>query len=46
MARLTAILEQSAYPEVRAVYDRVKTGFGKLLKSFSVDAIHPAIFGA
>lgn len=44
MARLEAVSEQSASPEVRSVYDRVKARFGKLVEPVSVTAAHPEIF--
>jgi AhpD family alkylhydroperoxidase len=46
MARIAALPEQSASPEIRAVYDRVKMKFGKLLEPLTVAANHPEIFKA
>lgn len=46
MARLNSVSDQSASPDVRAVYDRVKNRFGKLLEPVTIAAIHPDIFKA
>lgn len=46
MARLNPVSDQSASDDVRAVYDRVKTRFGKLLEPVTIAAIHPDIFKA
>lgn len=46
MARLNTVSDQSASDDVRAVYDRVKTRFGKLLEPVTIAAIHPDIFKA
>ena len=46
MARLNPVPDQSASPEIRAVYDRVKTRFGKLVEPVTIAAIHPDIFKA
>jgi len=46
VARLKAVSEQDASPEVRSVYDRVKARFGKLVEPVSVTAAHPEIFKA
>ncbi len=46
MARIAGLSEQSAPPEVRAVYERVKTNFGTVLEPVSVAANHPEVFNA
>ena len=46
MAGLNPVSGQSASPDVRAVYDRVKNRFGKLLEPVTIAAIHPDIFKA
>jgi AhpD family alkylhydroperoxidase len=46
VARLKAVSEQDASPEVRSVYDRVKAKLGKLVEPVSVTAAHPEIFKA
>lgn len=46
MARLNPVSDQSASPDVRAVYDRVKNRFGKLLEPVTIAAINPDIFKA
>jgi len=46
VARLKAVSEQNASPEVRSVYDRVKARFGNLVEPVSVTAAHPEIFKA
>ena len=43
MARLKAVSEESALPEIRSVYDRGKARFGKLVEPVSVTAAHPEI---
>lgn len=46
MARIAALPEQSASPEIRTVYDRVKMRFGKLVEPITVAANHEEIFKA
>lgn len=46
MARLNPVSDQSASPDVRAVYDRVKNRFGKQVEPITIAAIHPDIFKA
>lgn len=46
MARIAGISEQSAAPEIRAVYERVKMKYGRLLEPVSIAANHPEIFNA
>jgi hypothetical protein len=46
VARLKAVSEQDASPEVRSVYDRVKARFGKLWNPSLSPLSHPEIFKA
>lgn len=46
MACLSGLSEQDAPPEVRTVYERVKTNFGTVLEPVSITANHPEIFKA
>lgn len=46
MARIAGIPEQSAPPEVRTVYERIKRKYGRLLEPVSIAANHPEIFKA
>lgn len=46
MSRIAGLPEQSAPPEIRAVYDRVRMKYGKLLEPVTVAANHPEIFRA
>lgn len=46
MARMSGLSEESAPPEVRAFYERVKTNFGTVLEPVSIAANHPEVFKA
>jgi AhpD family alkylhydroperoxidase len=46
MPRIEGVSEQSASQDVRVVYERVKSKFGKLLEPVSITAHHPEIFKA
>jgi AhpD family alkylhydroperoxidase len=46
MARIEGLAEETAPPEIRAVYTRVKTKYGASLEPVTIAAHHPEIFKA
>lgn len=46
MARIEGLSEDAAPPEIRAVYERIKTKYGTSLEPVTIAAHHPEIFKA